>query len=177
MVSPFALALTASACGAAGPVEAVRTTASRPAGVTVAPAETSPQTTEAIPPALTTAEPTTTRPRSITSTTGRTSAPAPPATTTPPAPPPGGPRRAVGWDRYAVSGGGRTLTLTYYSGPPPCSINDGIQVEETGSEVRVTIYERDGSGGQPCIAIAQEKSATVTLASALGSRRVVDGAG
>lgn len=85
-------------------------------------------------------------------------------------------RRAVGWDTYAASADGRTLAFSYYSGPPPCSIADGVEVEETHSAVRVTIFQRDESGGQPCILIAQHKSASVTLASPVGTRRVVDGA-
>jgi len=68
------------------------------------------------------------------------------------------------------------LTFSYYSGVSPCSIDDGVQVEEGSSTVRVTIYERDGSGGQPCIAIAQQKSKSVTLSSPLAGRKIVDGA-
>jgi len=49
-------------------------------------------------------------------------------------------------------------------------------VEESPATVRVTIFERDGSNGQPCIAIAQQKSVTVNLSSPVGGRAVVDGA-
>ena len=175
-----ALSLAGTACGGDGDgVDAIRPTASAQlattTSTTAAPADTT--TTSAAETTTTTVRPsttTTTRPRATTTTAPR------PTTTAPTIPPttraPGDTRRAVGWERYAVSGDGRTLTFIYWSGPPPCSIDAGIDVEETSSAVRVTIFERDGSGGQPCIAIAQQKSATVTLASPLGSRQVVDGA-
>jgi len=127
-------------------------------------------TSTTLPPATSTTRP---APTTSTSKAPTTTAPAP---TTPTTRFPGDTRRAIGWDRYVTSADGRSLTFTYFSGPPPCSIGDGVQVEETASTVRVTIFERDGSGGQPCIALAQQKSATVTLATPLLSRKVVDGA-
>lgn len=174
-----ALCLAATACGGdGGEVDAIRATAAAQltTTTTAAPPETTTSTTEDT--TTTTVRPsttTTTRPRTTTTTTPRptttVAASIPPTTRAP-----GDPRRAVAWERYAVSGDGRTLTFTYWSGPPPCSIDAGVDVEETPSAVRVTIFERDGSGGQPCIAIAQQKSATVNLATPLGSRRVLDGA-
>ena len=48
--------------------------------------------------------------------------------------------------------------------------------EEGPETVRVTIYERSGPDGVVCIMLAQQKSATVTLDTPLGARRLVDGA-
>jgi hypothetical protein len=179
-----ALGLLAAGCGGSGgQVEGIRASASDQAtttttATTTAPPETTTSSTEA--PGTTTTSSsvrpatTTTRAPATTSTTGRATTTAP--TTTPTTRVPGDTRRAVGWDRYVASPDGRTLTFTYYSGVPPCSIDDGIQAEESSSAVRVTIFERDGSNGQPCIAIAQQKSATVSLSSPLNGRTVVDGA-
>lgn len=175
-----ALGLTATACGGDGDrVDAIRATASAQSVTTTstvpAPVETT-TTTDPAPITTTTVAraTTTTRPRTTTTAVRpTTTAPAP---TTPTTRFPGDTRRAVGWDRYTASGDGRTLTFSYYSGVPPCSVADGIQVEESSATVRVTIYERDDSRGQPCIAIAQQKSTSVTLATPLGNRTVVDGA-
>jgi len=172
-----ALGLAATACGGNADLDAIKANASaHTATTTTVPTPLQTTTTTAPPTTNTTvgAATTTTRLRTP-STTVRptTTAPAP---TTPTTRFPGETRRAVGWDRYTASGDGRTLAFSYYSGVPPCSIEDGTQVEESGATVRVTIYERDGSQGQPCILIAQQKSASVTLATPLGNRRVVDGA-
>jgi len=83
----------------------------------------------------------------------------------------------VRWESYALSDDGRTLTFTYWSGVDACSRFDHTDVRETSSQVTVTIWERDVSGGNPCVAMAQKKYATVVLQQPLGPRTVVDGAG
>ena len=80
------------------------------------------------------------------------------------------------WESYAVSSDGRTLTFKYWSGVDACSRFDHAAADESPSRVVVTIYERDVTNGNPCVAMAQEKFASVTLQSPLGNRTVVDGA-
>ncbi len=71
---------------------------------------------------------------------------------------------------------GRTLVFTYYAGVPPCSVFDSIDAVEGPTQVTVTIYERSDVGPEvACVAMAQQKSATVTLGVDLGGRTVVDG--
>jgi len=89
---------------------------------------------------------------------------------------PGDGRHPQPWDGHTVGGDGRTLTFTYYAGVAPCSIFDSIVAEEGPDAVRVTIYEHSGPEGVACIMLAQQKSASVTLAAPLGGRRLVDGA-
>ena len=181
LVLTAALALLAGACGGDdGSADAIRATASAQLTTTTTtlPPETTTSTTAVPEPTTTstTVRPTTTTRRPTTTTTAQPTTTTRPPVTTPTTRFPGDTRRAVPWDTHTASADGRTLTFSYYSGPPPCSIEDGIEVQETSTSVRVTIFERDGSGGQPCIAIAQQKSATVTLASPLGGRQVLDGA-
>lgn len=89
---------------------------------------------------------------------------------------PGDGRHPHPWDDHTVGTDGRTLTFTYYAGVAPCSVHDSIVAEEGPETVRVTIYERSGPDGVVCIMLAQQKSATVTLDTPLGARRLVDGA-
>ncbi len=177
-----ALGLSAGGCrGSGGRVEGVRASASAQlttsTTTTTAPEDTTTSSTAEAPTTTTTVRPSTTTTRApvTTSTTARptTTAPRPITPTTSLL---GDTRRAIGWDHYATSADGRTLIFTYFSGPPPCSIDDGVQVEEAAASVRVTIFERDGSNGQACSTLAQQKSTTVNLSSPLGGRSVVDGA-
>jgi hypothetical protein len=106
--------------------------------------------------------------------------PAPPPQPHPQPPPPTPPcckgTHGVGWESYAASSDGRTLTFTYWSGVDSCTRFDHASVDESASRVVVTIYEEDITNGNPCVAMAQQKHATVTLQSPLGNRQVVDGA-
>ena len=83
---------------------------------------------------------------------------------------------AVRWESYSASPDGRTLTFTYWSGVDECSRLDRVDVRESASNVVVTIYERDITNGNPCVAMAQQKHATATLQAPLGGRTVIDGA-
>jgi|GEM_PF-4155357 len=89
---------------------------------------------------------------------------------------PGDRRLPHRWEGYTVAEDGATLTFTYYAGVAPCSVFDAIVADETPDSVRVSIYEHPGPDGVACIALAQRKSASVTLAAPLGRRTVVDGA-
>lgn len=175
-----ALGLVVGGCSGGGRVEGVRASASAQLTTTTAPPDTTTSSTET--PTTTTSTSvapsttTTTRVPATTSTMVRTTTTVRPPPTTPTTRFPGDTRRAVGFDHYVASADGRALTFTYFSGPPPCSLDDGAQVEETATTVRVTIFERDGSNGQPCPALAQQKTTTLTLASPLGARTVIDGA-
>lgn len=141
-------------------------------------ATSAPTTTVPSDPPVSTTEPpatrATVRPPQTTPPTGVT----PPAPVPdPPGPPPGaGARHPVGWESFQVGADGRNLVFTYYAGVAPCSVFDSIDAAEGPGQVTVTIYERSEVGSDvACIAIAQEKSATVTLGAALGGRTVVDG--
>lgn len=180
MALPAALGLLIAGCGGSGRVDAVRASASAQVSTsstttTEAPPDSTTSSTEASTTTVVRPSTTTTRAPATTSTTSRptTTAPRP---TTPTTRFPGDTRRAVAWDHFVASANGQSLTFVYFSGPPPCSVDDGVQVDETSTAVRVTIFERDASNGQPCIAIAQQKSTTVNLTSPLGGRTVVDGA-
>ena len=129
------------------------------------------------PPATT---PATAPPGTSNPTTAATQPPAnqPPANPPPPTPPPpaAGDRHPAGWESFQVGADGRTLVFTYYAGIAPCSVFDSITAVEGPSQVTVTIYERSDVGPDvACIAIAQRKTATVTLDSDLAGRTVVDG--
>jgi hypothetical protein len=97
-------------------------------------------------------------------------------TTRPPTPPCCKGPDPVRWESYTVSSDGRTLTFKYWSGVDACSKFDHASADESPSRVVVTIWERDVTNGNPCVAMAQEKFATVTLQAPLGNRTVVDGA-
>jgi hypothetical protein len=143
-------------------------------------AATSAPTTTAVaadPPVTTTeppgTTPTTPPPQATTPTTP--SPPPPPVPDPPPTAAPGG-RHAAGWESFQVGADGRTLVFTYYAGVAPCSVFDSIDAVEGPAQVTVTIYERSDVGPDvACIAIAQQRSATVTLDYDLGGRTVVDG--
>ena len=98
------------------------------------------------------------------------------ATTRPPTPPCCKGPDPVRWESYTVSSDGRTLTFKYWSGVDACSKFDHASADESPSRVVVTIWERDVTNGNPCVAMAQEKFATVVLQAPLGNRAVVDGA-
>ncbi len=141
-------------------------------------ATSAPTTTVPSDPPISTTDPPATeptiRPPQTTPTTGAT----PPAPVPdPPGPPPGaGARHPIGWESFQAGADGRTLVFTYYAGVAPCSVFDSINATEGPGQVTVTIYERSDVGPDvACIAMAQQKSATVTLGADLGGRTVVDG--
>lgn len=82
----------------------------------------------------------------------------------------------VPWDDARVSG--RTVTVLYYSGVEPCNVLDHVTVHDRLGKVVITLYEgTDRSQGDvACIEIAERKGVRITLDSALGDRRLIDGA-
>ncbi|MGH3664946.1 MAG: hypothetical protein ACRDU8_02440 [Egibacteraceae bacterium] len=85
--------------------------------------------------------------------------------------------RPVPWREATTNG--RRLTLSWYSGVPPCSVLTRVEVSEAAERVVVTLYEgSDPSAGEDvaCIEIAQAKETTVRLGRPVGDRAVVDGA-
>jgi hypothetical protein len=82
----------------------------------------------------------------------------------------------VPWDEARASG--RTVTVLYYSGVEPCNVLDHVTVADRPGKVVITLYEgTDRSKGDvACIEIAERKGVRITLDSALGDRRLVDGA-
>jgi len=73
---------------------------------------------------------------------------------------------------------GRVLAVRYWSGVAPCSVLDSVEVDESATEVVVTLmvgHEPD-AGDVACIQIAQLYETRVELRAPLGEREVVDGA-
>jgi hypothetical protein len=159
-----------TACGGGAPHRAVQR----------AQPTTSTSTTTTAPPTTTTTTtppPTVSQPRTTTPTAPSVTPPSEPTTTTrPPTPPCCKGPDPVRWESYSVSSDGRSLTFKYWSGVDACSKFDHASVDESPSRVVVTIWERDVTNGNPCVAMAQEKFATVVLQAPLGNRTVVDGA-
>jgi hypothetical protein len=72
---------------------------------------------------------------------------------------------------------GRVLAIRYWSGVEPCDVLDRVDVEESATEVVVTLQiGRDPEVGEDvaCILIAQLYETHVTLAEPLGDRTVID---
>jgi hypothetical protein len=86
--------------------------------------------------------------------------------------------RARGWDSSAVGDDGTTVTLTYYTGVPPCTALDHVDVRYGTDTVTITLYEGSdpSAQGTACIDIAMLASTTVHLDRPLGDRTIVDGA-
>jgi hypothetical protein len=83
------------------------------------------------------------------------------------------------WISATPSADGRSLRLVWWSGVEPCTVLDRVEVAESTDKVVVTLYEGQDRRHPDavCIAMAIQKTTTVTLSAPLGSRRVVDGAG
>lgn len=74
---------------------------------------------------------------------------------------------------------GPSLVVVWGSGVEPCYVLDRIDVVETATEVKVTVWQGAdprSSPEVPCIAVGLVKSAVAPLAAPLGTRTVVDGA-
>ncbi len=86
--------------------------------------------------------------------------------------------RARVWDASSVSDDGTTVTLTYYTGVPPCTALDHVDVQYGTDTVTITLYEGSDPSAQgiACIDIAMLASTTVHLDQPLGDRTIVDGA-
>jgi hypothetical protein len=87
--------------------------------------------------------------------------------------------RSLPWSGVSPLGDGRSLAVTFGLGPPPCAVLGGVRVEESATQVTITLTVgrqpgADCSGPQP--AIAMEAVTTVRLAAPLAGRPVVDGA-
>jgi hypothetical protein len=83
------------------------------------------------------------------------------------------------WNRVEPAPDGRSLTVDFTVGMPPCSVLGRVDKTETADTVTVTLQVgqlpgADCSGPQPLIASPQ--TVVVALDSPLAGRRVVDGA-
>jgi hypothetical protein len=83
------------------------------------------------------------------------------------------------WNRVQPAADGRSLTVYFTLGPPPCSVLGRVDTKDAADKVTVTLQVgrlpgADCSGPQPMIAFPQ--SVVVKLSSPLGNRTVVDGA-
>jgi hypothetical protein len=68
----------------------------------------------------------------------------------------------------------RTLDVTFWGGVEECYTYD-VRAEEDDRRVRIWLVERTPQSDKPCIDLAQERHATVTLRAPLGLRTVEDG--
>jgi hypothetical protein len=68
----------------------------------------------------------------------------------------------------------RTLDVSFWGGVEACYAYV-VRAEEDDRRVRVWLVERTPKSGKPCIDLAQERHATVTLQQPLGLRTVEDG--
>ncbi|MEV0369402.1 hypothetical protein AB0I10_06215 [Streptomyces sp. NPDC050636] len=84
---------------------------------------------------------------------------------------PSGKPGAMALEEYAVSDGGKKLTLHFWGGV--CSTYS-VSAEETGSTVKTKVVGKDKKPGQICVKIAKEFTKTVTLEKPLDGRKVID---
>jgi hypothetical protein len=86
--------------------------------------------------------------------------------------------RPVRWQAAAIVDGD-TVLIRYYSGVPPCSVLDHVDVSYGDEEVAITLYEgaEPGSDDVACPELAMAKEVTVDLDQPVGGRKIVDGAG
>jgi hypothetical protein len=114
----------------------------------------------------------------------------PPATT--PAPPPTPPCAGIAGESVHVApdpadaaaqavhfdgacGSGTIVHVQYDGGNPTCWPLRRVDVAESAEEVRITLWVGSASGDRVCDASLHRLDTAVTLASPLGSRRVVSG--
>ncbi|MFD9815949.1 hypothetical protein [Streptomyces sp. NPDC059080] len=84
---------------------------------------------------------------------------------------PSGEPGAMALESYALSDGGRKLTLHFWGGV--CSTYT-VRVHESDTAVRTEITGKDKKPGQVCVKIAKEFTRTVTLKAPLDGRKVID---
>ncbi|MFC4112705.1 hypothetical protein [Nonomuraea zeae] len=84
----------------------------------------------------------------------------------------------VRWTKATPVSKNKKVKLTWWSGVAPCTVLDRVKVKETAKRVTITLYEGTGpkAANVACIMIAVEKTTTVKLKKALGTRKIVDGA-
>jgi hypothetical protein len=79
----------------------------------------------------------------------------------------------------AAPAGDSSLAVRYWSGVAPCSVLGRVDVEETATTVRVTLWVGRAASAGPgtaCITLAAYYEVVVGLDAPLGDRTVVDGA-
>lgn len=101
-----------------------------------------------------------------------------PAQPTPVTPSPGASdARPAALDHVVSDPASSRLELWFWNGVAPCAVLDRVDVEESDTQVRVTVYV--GAGDVPadvaCPDLAQLYSTTVELSRPLGAREVIDG--
>ncbi|HEX2026763.1 MAG TPA: hypothetical protein VHF25_02055 [Nitriliruptorales bacterium] len=82
------------------------------------------------------------------------------------------------FDSATVGDDDRTVTVLYWSGVEPCAVLDRVEVEESDTQVAITLFEGHdpAAGDVACIEIAVQKGVVVQLPSLLAGRSIVDGA-
>jgi hypothetical protein len=84
----------------------------------------------------------------------------------------------VAWDHAHAGEDGRSIHVTWQSGPPPCFVLDHVELTQSAEVVTVTLFEgRDPQRPKRavCPAILVKKTTTVMLDAPLGGREIVDG--
>lgn len=86
--------------------------------------------------------------------------------------------RPVDWESAEIDRDAMTITLTWWSGVEPCTILDRIDIHYADDVVTVTVWEglNPDAAAMTCIAMAEQKQATVSLEEDIGQRTLVDGA-
>lgn len=82
----------------------------------------------------------------------------------------------IQWQNAMVGADDRSVTLTWYTGPPECYGLDRVEVEYKPGQIRLTLYEGIVPGAEVCTEIAMFVSTTVTLDESVDGRDIVDGA-
>lgn len=84
----------------------------------------------------------------------------------------------IGWDKAAVSGDGRYVTVRFWTGVDPCYVLDHVDVAYGADAITITLFQgHDGDAGDvACIDIAMLASTTITLDQPLAGRTIADGA-
>lgn len=84
----------------------------------------------------------------------------------------------IDWETASIDRDAMTITLTWWSGVEPCTVLDRIDIEYGDEAVTVTVFEGapENAAAVSCIAMAEQKQATVDLEEDIGQRTLVDGA-
>jgi len=85
--------------------------------------------------------------------------------------------RPVNWELAEPAPTGAQLVVTWVGGVQECYGLDRVEVTETETEVRITVYEGalESAASRSCIDLGVVKQTNVQLSAPLGDRTLVDG--
>jgi hypothetical protein len=84
--------------------------------------------------------------------------------------------RPVQWQDATAGTDDRSVTLTWFTGPPECYGLDHVDVAYNAHDITITLFEGTVPGAQVCTEIAMFVSTTVALDQDIAGRKIVDGA-